>query len=91
MNKSFSHIFSGAWLTDIDDTLIPSGQKPDKQWIETLSDFIRILKQYNILWAPVSGVAIEKMGDRLLYRLPTDILSHVIYYGGEGSSKSYFD
>lgn len=87
----YSPFFSGAWLTDIDDTLIPSGHKPDEQWIASLADFIRQLKQHNILWAPVSGVAIAKMGERLLYRLPEDVLSHVIYYGGEGSAKSYFD
>jgi len=87
----YSPFFSGAWLTDIDDTLIPSGHKPDDQWITSLADFIRQLKQHNILWAPVSGVAIDKMGERLLYRLPEDVLSHVIYYGGEGSTKSSFD
>ncbi|MCK5665152.1 MAG: hypothetical protein KAI17_16795, partial [Thiotrichaceae bacterium] len=94
MNTStqlFTPVFSGAWLTDIDDTLIPSGHRPDEQWIACLADFIRSLKQHNILWAPVSGVAIAKMGERLLYRLPADVLSNVIYYGGEGSTKSYFD
>lgn len=83
--------FAGAWLTDIDDTLIPSGKKPDDEWIAALADFVRVLKQNNILWAPVSGVAIAKMGDRLLYRLPEDVLSHVMYYGGEGSTKSRFN
>jgi 2-phosphoglycerate kinase len=83
--------FAGAWLTDIDDTLIPSGACPDDVWINRLVDFIRVLKSHDILWAPVSGVSIEKMGERLLYRLPEDILSHVRYYGGEGSMKHFYD
>jgi len=90
-SNSSANLYSGAWLTDIDDTLIPSGKKPDDQWIAALADFIRVLQRNNILWAPVSGVAIAKMGDRLLYRLPEDVLSHVIYYGGEGSTRSFFD
>ena len=83
--------FSGAWLTDIDDTLIRSGHFPDDDWIESLAEFIRRLQAQNIVWAPVSGVAINKMGARLLFRLPKDVLSHVIYYGGEGGVKSYYD
>ncbi|MBL4712820.1 MAG: hypothetical protein JKX75_10080 [Gammaproteobacteria bacterium] len=83
--------YSGAWLTDIDDTLIRSGMCPDDKWIHSLVKFIRRLKAHNVLWAPVSGVALDKMGPRLLFRLPKDVLSHVIYYGGEGSAKSYYD
>jgi len=83
--------FSGAWLTDIDDTLLRSGHYPDDVWIQSLADFIRRLKAHNIVWAPVSGVAINKMGARLLFRLPKDVLSHVVYYGGEGGVKSYYD
>lgn len=83
--------FKGAWLTDIDDTLIPSGHKPDDEWIRSLAKFIADLKKHNIVWAPVSGVALEKMGPRLLHRLPHDVLTHVIYYGGEGGTKSYFN
>ena len=83
--------FSGAWLTDIDDTLIRSGYFPDDDWIQSLAVFIRRLQSHNIVWVPVSGVAINKMGARLLFRLPKDVLSHVIYYGGEGGVKSYYD
>ncbi len=83
--------FSGAWLTDIDDTLIRSGYFPDDAWIHSLATFIRRLQAHNIVWAPVSGVAINKMGSRLLFRLPEDVLSHVVYYGGEGGVKSYYD
>lgn len=83
--------FSGAWLTDIDDTLIRSGYFPDDAWIQSLATFIRRLQAHNIVWAPVSGVAINKMGSRLLFRLPEDVLSHVVYYGGEGGVKSYYD
>ena len=85
-----AHKFSGAWLTDIDDTLIRSGVRPDDEWIASLADFIRRLQTHNIVWAPVSGVAINMMGPRLLFRLPEDVLSHVIYYGGEGGIKSYY-
>jgi 2-phosphoglycerate kinase len=83
--------YSGAWLTDIDDTLIRSGHYPDDEWIDSLANFIRRLQKHNIIWVPVSGVAINKMGSRLLFRLPKDVLSHVIYYGGEGGIKSYYD
>lgn len=81
------HKFSGAWLTDIDDTLIESGETPDDQWIAWLADKIGVLKQNNILWIPMSGVALVKLGPRILYRLPEDLLSHVMYYGGDGSQK----
>ncbi len=83
--------YAGAWLTDIDDTLFKSGEFPDDEQIAALADFVRVLKKHDILWAPVSGVAIEKMGPRILYRLPRDVLSHVIYYGGEGSTRHHFD
>lgn len=84
-------IYSGAWLTDVDDTLIGSGVLPDDAWISKVVDFLRVLKAGNIAWVPVSGVSIIKMGPRLLHRLPADVLSHVLYYGGEGSTKNYFD
>ncbi len=87
---SSSH-FQGAWLTDVDDTLIPSGEHPTEAWIDDLVDFIRSLKAHDIAWVPVSGVDIVKMGPRLLYRLPEDVLTHVLYYGGEGSTKHYYD
>ncbi len=83
--------YSGAWLTDIDDTLFKSGEFPDDAQIEALARHLRILKGHGVLWAPVSGVAIEKMGPRLLYRLPADVLDHVIYFGGEGSVKNVYD
>lgn len=83
--------YKGAWLTDIDDSLLGSGDTPDDIWMASLVRFITVLKHHNILWAAVSGVAISKMGPRLLNRLPENILSHVIYYGGEGSAKSIFD
>ena len=91
MSTQIKSKFKGAWLTDIDDTLIPSGHKPDDEWIRSLAKFIAELKKHGIVWAPVSGVSLEKMGPRLLYRLPEEVLSHVIYYGGEGSTKSYFN
>jgi len=82
--------FSGAWMTDIDDTIIESGEMPGDEWINWLSEKIRILKKYNIVWVPMSGVALVKLGPRILYRLPEDILSHVLYYGGDGSQKYYY-
>ncbi len=83
--------YQGAWLTDVDDTLFRSGEFPDDDRIAALAEFLRTLKAHRVLWAPVSGVAIEKMGPRLLYRLPEDVRDNVIYYGGEGSSKHYYD
>ncbi len=83
--------FSGVWMTDIDDTLIESGELPDDKWINWLTEKIRILKERNIVWVPMSGVALVKLGPRILYRLPEDVLSHVLYYGGDGSQKYYFD
>lgn len=84
-------LFNGAWLTDVDDTLIGSGVHPDDNWIKQVTEFVRALKAANVAWVPVSGVSIIKMGPRLLYRLPDDVLSHVYYYGGEGSSRSYYE
>ncbi|MBI9102321.1 MAG: hypothetical protein JEY99_07900 [Spirochaetales bacterium] len=84
------HKFSGAWLTDIDDTLIESGKTPDDVWIKGLAEKIRVLKENNILWIPMSGVALVKLGPRILYRLPEDVLSHVMYYGGDGSQKYFY-
>ena len=83
--------YNGAWLTDIDDTLFKSGEFPDDGQIAAVAGYLRILKKHGVLWAPVSGVAIEKMGPRLLYRLPADVLDHVIYFGGEGSVKNVYD
>ena len=83
--------FTGAWLTDVDDTLIPSGRRPDDRWIDSLAEFLASLKKQNIVWAPVSGVALNRMGPRLLFRLPRELLTHVMYYGGEGGTKSFFD
>lgn len=83
--------FAGAWLTDVDDTLLPSGETPDDAWIKRLTSFLEIMRAHNLLWIPVSGVAIAKMGPRLLYRLPEHLLTHVFYYGGEGSTRNYYD
>ncbi len=86
-----AHGYQGAWLTDVDDTLFKSGERPTDEQIDALADILHTLKKHHILWAPVSGVAIDKMGPRLLYRLPEEVLSHVVYYGGEGSSKHHYD
>ncbi|MBI9101062.1 MAG: hypothetical protein JEY99_01505 [Spirochaetales bacterium] len=83
--------YNGAWLTDIDDTLILSGERPSDDWISSLSDFIKVLKEYGILWVPMSGVAIVKLGDRILNRIKPELCSHVYYYGGDGSHKYYWD
>ncbi|MGD8677706.1 MAG: hypothetical protein PVG16_01765, partial [Chromatiales bacterium] len=80
-----SGVFKGAWLTDVDDTLLKSGHRPDDHWIGELAQFVRTLRKHGILWAPVSGVAISKMGPRMLYRLPEELLDNVFYFGGEGS------
>jgi hypothetical protein len=83
--------YNGAWLTDIDDTLIESGIMPDDDWINWLSDKLRILKKHKIVWVPMSGVALVKLGPRILYRLPEDIASDVLYYGGDGSELYFFN
>ncbi|NOY10456.1 MAG: HAD family hydrolase [Spirochaetes bacterium] len=77
----------GAWLTDIDDTLVGSGEMPSENFIGWLAGRIRILMKHNIYWTPMSGVAMDKLGPRILYRLPEDILSNIIYYSGDGSQK----
>jgi 2-phosphoglycerate kinase len=84
-------VFKGAWLTDVDDTLLKSGHRPDDDWIGELAEFVRTLRKHGILWAPVSGVAISKMGPRMLYRLPEELLDNVFYFGGEGSTRSHYD
>jgi 2-phosphoglycerate kinase len=84
-------LFKGAWLTDVDDTLLKSGHRPDDDWIGELAEFVRTLRKHGILWAPVSGVAISKMGPRMLYRLPEELLDNVFYFGGEGSTRSHYD
>ncbi|MBA7531953.1 hypothetical protein ES705_24179 [subsurface metagenome] len=83
--------YSGAWMTDIDDTLIKSGEMPTDQWIEGLVRFLRVMKKNNIVWIPMSGVAIAKLGPRIVYRLPEDVLTHVIYYGGDGSLRYFYN
>ena len=83
--------FHGAWMTDIDDTIVPSGVIPDETWVEWLSDKLRCLRDHNIAWIPMTGVAIDKLAPRILNRLPQDVCSHIIYYGGDGSQKYFFD
>ena len=83
--------FAGAWMTDIDDTIINSGITPDPQWIRWISKNIRILQKHRILWVPMSGVAMVKLGPRILYRLPKELLSGILYYGGDGSQKYFYD
>ena len=83
--------FNGAWLTDIDDTLVESGVMPDSEWINWLSEKLQVFKKYNIAWVPMSGVAIVKLGPRILYRLPEELASGVLYYGGDGSELYYYD
>ncbi len=83
-------VYSGAWMTDIDDTLIESGVMPDNEWVNWLAEKIRIFKKNNIAWIPMSGVAVVKLGPRILFRLPEELLSHVLYYGGDGSHKYYY-
>lgn len=85
------HKFKYAWLTDIDDTLIGSGVFPDDKWINSLSSKLRILKENKVVWVPVSGVDINKLGSRILYRLSPEVLDNIIYYGGDGSEKYYYN
>ena len=85
-----SGFFSGAWLTDIDDTLIESGVMPDDRWMAWLSEKIQILNNHGIVWVPMSGVALVKLGPRILYRLPERLRLGVLYYGGDGSELYYY-
>ena len=71
---------TGAWLTDIDDILVWSGEMPSDNFIKWIADKIRILKKKSIYWVPMSGAAMDKLGPRMLYRLPEDILTDIIYY-----------
>ena len=81
----------GAWITDIDDTLVESGKMPTPEIIQSLTIMVRELKKQGILWVPMSGVAMVKMGPRILYNLPEDILDNIIYYAGDGSQKYFYD
>ncbi len=38
--------YNGAWLTDIDDTLLPSGEKPNDEMTPFITRFITILPAY---------------------------------------------
>ncbi len=64
----------GAWVTDVDDTVIMSGNLPTNEIISTLSGLITELKKRHVLWVAMSGVAMAKMGSRLLYKLPEELL-----------------
>ncbi len=81
----------GAWITDIDDTLVESGKMPTPEIIQSLTVMVRALKKQGVLWVPMSGVAMVKMGLRILYNLPEDILDNIIYYAGDGSQKYFYD
>ncbi len=84
-------MYKGAWLTDIDDTLIESGIVPDDEWINWLAGKIKILNKHKVVWVPMSGVALVKLGPRILYRLPEEICRGIYYYGGDGSELYYYD
>ncbi len=86
-----NNLYQGAWMTDIDDTLVLSGDMPDQSRLDAISNFTKILKKHEILWIPMSGVAMVKLGPRILFRLPEDDFSHIFYYGGDGSLKYFFD
>ena len=86
-----NNLYQGAWMTDIDDTLVLSGEMPDQSRLDAISNFTKILKKHEILWIPMSGVAMVKLGPRILFRLPKNDFSHIFYYGGDGSLKYFFD
>ncbi len=86
-----NNLYQGAWMTDIDDTLVLSGEMPDQSRLDAISNFTEVLKKHEILWIPMSGVAMVKLGPRILFRLPEDYFSHIFYYGGDGSLKYYFE
>lgn len=81
----------GAWVTDVDDSVIMSGALPTEEILSALSRLITELKKRHVLWVAMSGVAMAKMGSRLLYRLPEELLDNVVYYAGDGSQRFIFN
>ncbi len=81
----------GAWVTDVDDTVIMSGNLPTNEIISTLSGLITELKKRHVLWVAMSGVAMAKIGSRLLYKLPEELLDNIVYYAGDGSQSFTFN
>ncbi|MBN1636236.1 MAG: hypothetical protein JW920_06960, partial [Deltaproteobacteria bacterium] len=81
----------GAWCTDIDDTVILSGKKPSESQMDSINRLINALASKKIAWVPMSGVAFEKIKPRFLDRIHPDLKKHVIFYGGDGSSKYIYD
>lgn len=81
----------GAWMTDIDDTLIDSGVTPDDNSVGRIGEFIERLAGSSVAWVGMSGVSLEKIRSRFFDRLPRRLLSNVIYYSGDGSQKFSYD
>lgn len=81
----------GAWCTDIDDTVIPSGKLPTKDIMVSINNFIRALSSKKIAWIPMTGVSFEKIKPRLLDGIFPELREHVIFYGGDGSSKYLYN
>ncbi|MCD6184147.1 MAG: AAA family ATPase, partial [Thermovirga sp.] len=81
----------GAWCTDIDDTVIWSGQQPTEDQMATVNNFIRVLALKKVAWIPMSGAAFEKIKPRILDKILPDLKEHVMFYGGDGSMKYLYN
>lgn len=81
----------GAWCTDIDDTVIPSGRMPTSSQMTSINTFIRALAAKNVAWVPMSGVSFEKIKPRMLDLVEPDLKRNIIFYGGDGSSRYFFN
>jgi len=81
----------GAWCSDIDDTVILSGTMPTDAQMASINTFVRALAEKHVAWIPMSGVAFEKIEPRILRGIEPDLKKHVIYYGGDGSNRFFFD
>jgi 2-phosphoglycerate kinase len=81
----------GAWCSDIDDTVILSGKMPSKSQMKSINNFVRALAKKNVAWIPMSGVAFDKIHPRILDMIDPELKKHVIFYGGDGSSRYYYN
>jgi 2-phosphoglycerate kinase len=81
----------GAWCTDIDDTVILSGKMPTGRQIESINSFVRALAEKKVAWVPMSGVSFEKIKPRILDNILPELREHVMFYGGDGSSRYFYN
>jgi len=81
----------GAWCTDIDDTVILSGKMPSESQLKSINAFVRALAAKKVAWVPMSGVSFEKIKPRILDRIDPELKEHMLFYGGDGSSRYFYN